>query len=116
MLGSSDRTVNNAPVVGLEQSPVIFGRYFSQLAVNRNCRVVHPRVEPAEVTDRRLSNTAYLLLDTYVGFDVDRASARSFQFVGECLQCWFSARDQDEFRAALCGHSRGHETNPARRA
>src|SRR5205085_9954403 len=90
--------------------------HVEQLAVDRDARVVDPRVEAAEARDRLAGDATHVLLPPHVRDDVSGLAARAFDLPDELFKRLLAPRGDDEARAAFGRRPRGDESDAARSA
>src|SRR6185503_16331941 len=61
MVSSSQRAVDQAPIIGFEQLALIFNGDLAEFSVDRNSGVVYPGVKAAELFDGNFGKVAHLV-------------------------------------------------------
>src|SRR5215203_5170360 len=98
-----------APIVCVEQAALIFQRLVQHRSIDRNARVVDPRVESPETPDSFFSYVPDIIKLAHVAGDVACFSTLRVDFVSNKPERFFVSRVQHHTRAALRRHARSYK-------
>ena len=96
MIRRDHRAVDDAPVVHLEELPLILDRDLGDVAIEGHGGVVHPGVEAAEGVDGRAGDPFQILAPADIRGNSDRVCTAAAEFLGDAAQGLLIARDENQ--------------------
>ncbi|SCU76263.1 hypothetical protein CNECB9_290001 [Cupriavidus necator] len=111
--GSRQRAMHGAPVVGIEQPPLVFQRHVAMAAEDGHAGVVDPGIEATEALDGSLRHLANLFMLADIGHHGDDFIAMLAQLFGQLVQRALAARHQHQPCTLLRRLARRHQAHAA---
>jgi hypothetical protein len=108
--------VNLPPIVHVHLPPHVFQREIHETTIQRDRRVVDPRIDAAELGNRRVRNALNVLRIRNVGNDRERPAAAAPDFANGLFEVRFVACGKDNASATLGGAFAGDKADAARPA
>src|SRR4030095_14604771 len=99
LFSGNERTVDNSPIVCIEQPALVVERNITNPSVNRDTCVIDPRIKSTEAFICHLGNSLHVSSVAHISCDCNSLTTSGIDLISKLPKGWFTACGQHESRS-----------------